>query len=141
MTVIPVPPPPAKREILELAFQDCAQAGYMFGNTADEYAMAQRTMDAMMAEWPFNTLGYDFSTDPMSGIAREFMTAVYTQLAARIAPGMGKELSSEQRRTRAKAFDRLCSVAGVNGLPEALYARNTPAGAGHRHILPFFDES
>lgn len=149
MTTIPLPTGPTKGMIIDLAYSDCASAGYMFGRTDGETAAAMRMLDAMMCEWPFDSIGYLNADNGVgrpedeSGIDKKYLQAVSTSLALRLAPEMGKTLSPEQVKARTRSYDRLCSIVAASEMPKQKYARNTPAGAGQRVPLwpaIFFNE-
>ena len=71
---------PPKRQIIEMAFSECAMAGYEFGRTPEEVTDALTRLNAMMAEWKAMRgidLGYDQphygvgNPDGLSGIPHE----------------------------------------------------------------------
>lgn len=134
-----------KRDLIEMAFEDCGSAGYEFERTPEEIASALRKLDAMMAEWPFNVLGYAAaeygagSPSDLSGLPDDAIHAVAAQLALRIAPSMGKTLSPEQRAAHARSMMLL--TANYASMPRAYFAPNTPRGSGHRHRATFIHES
>lgn len=133
-----------KRDLIEMAFEDCGSAGYEFERTPEEIASALRKLDAMMAEWPFSLLGYsasDYGTGSpadLSGIPDSTVHVVAASLALRIAPSMGKALAPEQRAAHARSLHLLS--ANYATIPTAYIAQNTPRGSGHRHRYPFISE-
>lgn len=108
--VLSIPSGRPKRDIIELAFDDCGLAGYEFDRTPEEQMMALRKLNAMMMEHPWNQLGYRQPTygvgqpEEPSGLPDDTINAVSQFLALRIAPGIGTTLSPEQRATNARSF-------------------------------------
>lgn len=95
-----------KRDIIELAFEYCGQAGFEFETSPEEVASAVRLLDTMMAEWPWNLTGYvrgNSLPEEPSGLADEDVPAVFMELALRRAPGLGKSLSPEARATMSRS--------------------------------------
>ena len=142
MTDIPIPRGPSNKELIDLAYLALGVKDTMFGRTEEEYASGALLLRGMMAEWPFDQLGFDDTTarpSEASGIDRRFEQAVGLSLAERIGPSIGKTLSPEFRKTLTRSYARLCSVAGV--VPAAVYAPNTIRGTGRRWSrVPFFNE-
>lgn len=125
-----------KRDIIELAFDDCGMAGYEFDRTPEEQSMALRKLNAMMMEHPWVHLGYDQPSygvgqaEGGSGIPDFAINAVAQYLALRIAPGMGVTLSPEYKATMARSLLNLQSELAV--IPTICLPGNTVRGAGHR---------
>lgn len=150
-TLISISSGPLKRDLIQLAYEECGQAGYEFELTAEEYASALRRLNVMMAEWlsVFGLdLGYDFpaavgdngSVDDASGIDDGAAHAVAIRLALRIAPIIGKTLSAESRKQMAESWAALRTK--YQAVPTMNFARNTIKGAGNRRFWsrrnPFF---
>lgn len=139
MVSIPLYGGPSKQDIIQLAYEECGQAGYEFELTPEEYQSALRRMDAMLSEWIGLgvDLGYNFpnngthgSPEEESGIPDAALNAVATQLARRIAPSIGKTLSSEANGAMAMAWTLLRSNYTV--IPTRQLGRQTPRGGGNR---------
>lgn len=123
-----------KREIIEMMREFCGQAGFEFELTAEEVASDLRLLDLMMAEWPWNAMGYDagassVAEDP-SGLKDEDVPAVFMYLAQRRCPGLGATLPPEGRAQMKKAYSSACSRYAT--MPRMPRADKTPAGAGNR---------
>ncbi len=124
-----------KSTLIDMAFDDCGIAGYSFEKTADEYVSALQKLNAMMWEWPFDQLGYiqppvgDGNPSDASGVANRDTQVIVTMLAERIAPGVGKALSPEQRAARKRSFAQLCSRVSV--LPRVKFPAQTVRGSGY----------
>lgn len=127
---------PKKRDIIEMAFEDCGSAGYEFGRTPEEVASALRKLNALMAEWLEAGIDINYNQpdygagDPEegSGIPLSAMNAAASFLALRIAPQMGQALPGEQRTNMAMAYNRLLSSTYQMGTMP--FRRREPRGAG-----------
>ncbi len=135
---------PPKRDLIEMAFEECGSAGYEFERTPEEVAAALRKLNAMMGEWPWSQLGFPIPTyglglpEELSGIAPENVQAVVLHLALRLAPNMGATLSPETRAAMTRSFNLLASQHTVP--PTSYIALNTPRGSGHRRRSTFIRE-
>lgn len=138
-----------KRDIIEMAFEDCGTAGFEFERTPEEVGSALRKLNAMMLEWPWDQLGYaqpDYGSglpEDESGIPGYSLSAVASYLALRIAPTMGKTLSNEQRTALARSLGMIQSK--VAAIPQTPFAPNTPRGmgatwSGRAFFSPFINE-
>jgi P22 tail accessory factor len=135
---------PPKRQIIELAFSECAMAGYEFGRTPEEVTDALTRLNAMMAEWKTFKgidLGYDqphYGTgnpDGLSGIPHETLNVVASYLALRIAPMMGAALSGEAKGNLARSLALLEAHYAL--IPTMPLATNSLRGAGRGTGLYF----
>lgn len=142
MVSIPLYGGQSKRDIIQLAYEECGQAGYEFELVPEEYDSALRRMDAMLAEWLSLgvDLGYNFPTngthgtpEEESGIPDAAVNAVATMLAKRIAPSIGKVLSSESNGAMAMAWTLLRST--YTKIPSMQLGRQTPRGGGNRGFV------
>lgn len=135
MTVtISIPSGRPKRDIIELAFDDCGLAGYEFDRTPEEQTVALRKLNALMLEHPWNKLGYTqpaygvgLAEEP-SGLPDDTINAVAQYLALRIAPGIGNSLSDETKRSMARSLMTLQSEYAV--VPVMEVPGNTNLGSG-----------
>jgi hypothetical protein len=134
--VLSIPAGRPKRDIIELAFDDCGLAGYEFDRTPEEQSMALRKLNALMLEHPWNQLGYTqpaygvgLAEEP-SGLPDDTINAVAQYLALRIAPGIGNTLSPEQRSTMARSLMQLQSQYAV--IPSMDLTGSTVRGTGTR---------
>ncbi len=136
MTEIPIPAGPTNKELIDLAYLGIAISDAMFGRTPEEYASGGVLLRAMMAEWPYNLLGFiqedgaGLRIEEESGIARAYSQAVALGLAERIAPSIGKEMTGAAVKAKARSFSLLCGLAAV--APDAAYADATFMGSGQR---------
>lgn len=133
-----------KRDIIEAAFEECGSAGWEFERTAEEVTAALRKLNAMMAEWPWNQLGYAQPAygvglpEDLSGVPDSAVAAVSMYLAMRLAPGMGATIPPETKAALTRSYNLL--VSSVSTPPTAYIAPNTPRGAGHKGKPPFLRE-
>ena len=138
MTItISVPVGRPKRDIIELAFDDCGLAGYEFDRTPEEQSMALRKLNALMLEWPWNKLGYAQpaygagQVEGASGLPDAAINAVAQYLALRIAPGIGNTLSAESRASM--AHSRAVLFGEIATIPDMSLPGNTARGQGNRY--------
>jgi len=138
-----------KRQIVMEAYGELALAGYEFDITPQEVQTALRRLDSMMATWEGQGIrvGYampanpnDSDPDTPSGLPDMAVETVLLNLAVRLAPGNGKALSPETRRTARIGYTLLLTAAAnpvQQKLPDTL-----PQGAGNRTMFracgPFF---
>lgn len=128
-----------KRQIVEMAYEECSLAGYEFNVTPEELFSGLRSLDGLMAEWASSSkdLAYNFPAtfgggdlEDVSGIPDAAIRGVAISLAMEIAPKMGKQMSAESRARLTKSMsviNALCAKRVSMG-----WARSTVAGAGNR---------
>lgn len=134
----PVTPSTAtKRQILEMMFEECGLSGYTFDATNEEKSSALRRLDVLMAEWRTNSLDLNYNApvqigksdeNEESGIPDDALNAVVTSLALRVAPGIGKTMSTESK----VALQQAMNAARARYAPKVdrVLAQGTPRGAG-----------
>lgn len=134
-----------KRNLLEMAFENCGSAGYEFERTPEEINSALRKLNAMMFEWPWNLLGYyqpDYGAgvmDDMSGVPNDAQAAVSQTLALRIAPTMGASMPPEALAEMARS--RAIIEANYSVIPTQYMGDDTIVGAGNRRrFYPYYNE-
>lgn len=144
MTDIPIPAGPTNKELIDGAYLALGMTDAMFGRTDEEYASGVTLLRGMMGEWPFDQLGYDFTTprpSERSGIDGKWTQAVSLALAERIGPALGKALNPQASIAKGRSYSALC--ASVGNKARVTYPNNTPSGAGHRWFTAnstFFNE-
>lgn len=126
-----------KRELIEDAFECIGLAAYSYDIQPEQMESARRKLDSLMAQWNARgiRLGFPVPASPDDGdidqetnlpdAARE---AVYLNLAKRIAPGFGKQLTPETKAMARESFDALM-VKAVAPLEMQMPA-DVPLGAG-----------
>lgn len=129
----------SKRQIVEMAYEECSLAGYEFNLTPEELFSALRKLDALMARWKESSrdLGYNFPTvfgegdlDEASLIPDAAVEGAAISLAMALAPAMGKQMSGESRARLNKAMSAISALCAKR--PEQGWSRSTIAGAGNR---------
>lgn len=148
MTTLNIYSGPLKRDIIQIAFEECGQAGYEFELTAEEYDSALRRLNGLMAELEatygvalnYNQPPYgNGSATEESGLPPEAMRPVGLLLALEIAPSIGKELSPQTKGRASEARQSLISRFAV--IPMRELGRQTPRGAGNKWLRggrPYF---
>ena len=138
-----------KQQIINQAFEAVGIAAYTFDLSSEQLQSALRQLDMMMAAWNARgiRLGYPIpanvnggSLTDQSGLSDMAIEAVYTNLAIRLCPGVGKTASPELKTLAKHSLDALFSLAATP--PEMQFPSGTPAGAGNRRWTenPFLDE-
>jgi len=130
-----------KRQIIEMAYEECSLAGYEFNVTPEELFSGLRKLDALMAQWAQSSkdLGYNFPAtfgggdlEDVSGIPDAAISGASISLAMAIAPAMGKQMSGESRARLAKTMSVISTMCAR---PASMgWARSTVAGAGNRRF-------
>ena len=129
-----------KRQIVDMAYEECALAGYEFDVSPEELQSALRRLDALMAEWQATglRLAYNFpasigtgNLDDWSGVPDGALDVSAKYLALRIAPRMNKAFGAEARRALASGMVALRTLCAVP--VERQLAVNTPYGAGNKY--------
>ncbi len=142
MPAIPIPPGPTNKEIIDLAYVGLGLTDAFFGRTDDEYATAMTLLRAMMAEYPFDQIGYDTTDDNLaerSGIEPRWLTAVAYSLTERIvAATPTRQMPPTTFRQKSEAYSKLVASLPV---PKKRYAQGTPAGAGNRSNWRGYDRT
>lgn len=124
-----------KKAVIEMAFEELTLSGFEFDLTPEEIYRALRRLNVLMAEPPFNTMGYnhpleeDGSPAEASGLAEEDVYPVVLLLARRLARMIGKTLAFDADANNAIA--RLRAKYAV--IPEVDYAPLTVRGAGAKN--------
>lgn len=139
MALIDLPSTNTKRQIVEMAYEECSLAGYEFNVTPEELVSGLRKLDAMMAEWRVMSkdLAYNFPAtfgegdlDDLSGIPDAAVSGVSISLALAIMPAMGKAMSPESMNRYGRAMDAIKAMCAV--IPTVAWPSGVPAGAGNR---------
>jgi hypothetical protein len=133
-----------KRDIIEMMFEECGSAGYEFDRTPEEVSSALRKLNAMMAEWPFDQIGYiqpisgAGEPDDLTGVPAKYNQVIALQLALRFAPNMGASLPPESRAALTRSMALLSSeTATITGSKII----SSVSGAGNRRRSAFIHES
>lgn len=128
-----------KRQFVEAAFSEAGYATYTFDLEPEQLQDALRRLDAMIATWNGKQiyLGYPLPSSPeLSDLDEETEVpdaaneAIYTNLAIRIAPLIGKTVSIETRATAKSGYNAL--ISKVSKPLERQMPRTMPSGAGNK---------
>ena len=129
-----------KREIVEQAYGELALQGYVFDLSPEEWLDALKRLDRMMAAWDMViALGYNLPANPNdtsdtddSGLPDWAVDPVATNLAVRLAPGNGKNLSQDTRIAAKNGYNMLLTRTAQ--IPSTQYPDNLPMGAGNKRL-------
>lgn len=126
-----------KGELVAAAYEEIALAGYVFDLTSEERDTALKRLERMAAAWDargirigYNLAGSQASLNDAAGIPDWAEEAFYTNLAKRIAPTLGKQLSAETMRAAADGYRTL--LIGNYEIPQMQMPRHMPIGLGNR---------
>jgi hypothetical protein len=128
-----------KRQFVVQAFEEIGYASYAYDLQPEQLQAGLRRLEAMMATWNGRgiRLAYPLSSNPdaaeldtNSNVPDAANEAVYTNLAIRIAPIVGKTASPETKQAARAAYMELLSRFAF---PQEMQLPNTmPAGAGNK---------
>jgi hypothetical protein len=128
-----------KRELIDMAFETIGIASFAYDIQPEQMESARRKLDSMMAQWNARgiRLGFPIPSEPDGGdldqetnLPDAALEAVYLNLAKRIAPGFGKQLTPETKSLAREAFDAMM-VRAVTPI-EMQMPGGFPLGAGVR---------
>ena len=116
------------------AYSELGLAGYVFDLSPEEEQEALRRANRMAAMWDslLIRLGYSMGTDinAESGLPDTAEECFVLQLALRLAPTVGKTLSSESRVNARTALNALLAAQAKR--PQQSYPARLPIGKGNR---------
>lgn len=128
-----------KRQLVMQAFEEIGYASYAFDLQPEQLQAGLRRLEAMMGTWNGRgiRLGYPLSSNPdtaeldtNSNVPDSANEAIYTNLAIRIAPIVGKTASVETNRSARGAYMELLSRSAMP--QEQQFPSTLPAGAGNK---------
>lgn len=135
-----------KRQFVVEAFEAIGVAEYVYDLSPEQLQGALRKLDAMMATWngkgirvgyPLPASPQDSSLDEVTGVPDSANETIYCNLAIRLAPGLGKNVSPDVRAMAASGYNGLLSRAAM---PRPVKTYGMPAGAGNKNLeQPFID--
>ena len=127
----------SKRQFIEMAFEEIG-FGYPYSIHPDQMESALKKLYAMMAQWNAKglRLGYPIPSSPEnSDIADDTNVpdtaneAIYLNLAIRIAPSFGKQVSIETKQFAKQSYNVLLALSAM---PKEVQITGLPKGAGHK---------
>ncbi len=134
-----------KKQIIEQAFAEIGIASYTFDTTADERENSLRILDTMMAQWTTRGIVFDpiypatvnpgeGDIDDETNAPNDAVSAMYTNLALRVAPGFGKTPSNKTVKDAASGYSLLAQAIPI----PTIQMVGMIAGAGRKTpIYPF----
>ena len=129
-----------KREYIEQAFGELGLAAYVYDLTPDQLNAAGRKLDAMVAGWNSNgvRIGWPMALSPKNididvdtkspDVAHE---AIFLNLAVRLAPSYGKQLSPQTSIFADTAYSNLLNQTS-SPTPTRRFPTTMPKGAGNK---------
>lgn len=128
-----------KRQFVVQAFEEIGYASYAFDLQPEQLRAGLRRLEAMMGTWNGRgiRLSYPITQNPdaaeldvSSNVPDSANEAIYTNLAIRIAPIVGKTASAETKQAARSAYMELMSKFAM---PQEQQLPSTmPAGAGNK---------
>lgn len=128
-----------KREFIVAAFEDIGISSYQFDLQPEMLDIARRRLDAMMEEWNANGIRLSYPTastsqsgslDDDTNVPDMANSAIISNLALRIAPAFGKQISIDIKISAFKSYTAM--LAKNVKVPEVQLARTIPAGQGNK---------
>lgn len=128
-----------KRQFVEQAFEEIGYAAYAFDLQPEQLQAALRRLEMMIATWNGKSvvLGYPLSSssqsmnlDTETQVPDSAHEAIITNLALRIAPLVGKTVSTETKATARSSYMQLLSRFTKPN--EQRFPNTLPAGAGNK---------
>jgi hypothetical protein len=128
-----------KRQFVMQAFEEVGYASYSYDLLPEQLQAGLRRLEALIATWNGKgiRLGYPLSSNPESAeldtatqVPDSANEAVYTNLAIRIAPMVGKTCSPETKQAARSAYMELLSRYTMP--PQQQFPSTLPAGAGNK---------
>lgn len=128
-----------KLELIKGAYAEIGLAGYVFDLQPEELTEGLNRLDRMWASWDARgiRLGYnlpasasDSSVNDEAGIPDWAEDASITNLALRLAPIKGKQVSQDTRIAARAGYKTL--LMGDYQIPQMQYPRTMPIGSGNK---------
>ena len=128
-----------KRQFIEQAFDELGLASYVYELTDEQLTSALRKLDAMIATWnakgirigyPLPSSPEDSDIDAETTVPDRANEAIFLNLAVRLAPSYGKQVSLDTKQNAKMSYDALLSYAAMP--PEMQLPQGMPLGAGNK---------
>ena len=128
-----------KRQLVVQAYAEVGYASYAFDLQPEQLQAGLQRLEAMMGTWNGRgiRLSYPLTSNPdameldvSSNVPDSANEAIYTNLAIRIAPIVGKTVSAETNRAARSAYMELLSRFAMP--QEQQFPATLPAGAGNK---------
>lgn len=128
-----------KRDIIKQAFSEIGITNNLFDLDSDQIQSALRELDTMIAEWEISSFTYPQPTNPEdsdidadSTLPAYAIPAAYAGLAVRIAPDVGKVVSSDTKKLATSGLSKIRQKTMTWPTKDA-EEHYLPAGAGHKY--------
>lgn len=127
-----------KRQFVEQAFEEIGAATYVFDLEPEQLQTALKRLDAMMATWnsegirvgyPIPSSPEDSDLDTETAVPDAANEAIYTNLAIKLAPTIGKTVPAETRMSARLAYQQLLARTTK---PVEAQLHNLPMGQGNK---------
>ena len=126
-----------KGDFASSALEEIGIAEYEFDISPEQRQSVIRRMDMMMAEWSVRniTLSYPITKsrtpdpDQETEVPDWAAEAIVTNLAVRIGPSYGKQVSMETKAAAVRSYTTLC---GIFSHPTEMKFNSMPKGAGYK---------
>lgn len=131
----------SKAQLIATAFEEIGVANYEFDLQPEQIEGALRRLDTLMATWNAVgiRIGYNQASEPGqsdpnqdSGIRDEAVQAVIANLAVRLGPTIGKQVSRETKGAAVAGYNALLSRVASLNVREQQFPQTLPVGAGNR---------
>jgi hypothetical protein len=127
-----------KRQFIQMAFEEIGLAAYVFDLTPEQLNSAMLRMDAMVGSWTANgvRIGYPLPNSPESADLDEQTNvpdfaneAIYLNLAVRLAPSYGKQVSPATAVNADMAYSNVANQVAIP-TPERQLPQTMARGQG-----------
>lgn len=134
-----------KRQIIEQAFEELGLAAYDFDLQPEQVESARRKLNNMVAGWSSRNIQIGFplpsgadsdDIDDDTDAPDYVVDAMIYNLAIRIAPSMGKQVSADTRAAAREAYDNMIRMSVIKPISIKLDPMLS-AGAGHKRCSTF----
>jgi hypothetical protein len=126
-----------KGELVDSAYTEIGLAGYIVDISPEEQQTALRRLERMMAMWDargirigYNLAGMNATLNDLTGAPDWSEDPIITNLALRLAPTLGKQVSIDTRKAAREGYTTLCM--GNYEIPNMQMPRHMPIGLGNR---------
>ncbi len=128
-----------KKQFIVQAYEEIGMANYVFDLQPEQMQSAARRLDAMMALWngkgirigyPINAEPEDIDIDTETNVPDSANEAIYTNLALKLAPSLGKVVAQETKKAAKEGLDIL--AARGSRPAERQTPKGWPRGSGSK---------
>ena len=128
-----------KRYFVTKAFEELGYAEYVFDLSPEQLNGALQKLDGQMAAWdskgvrvgwPIPGSAGGSSLDQETPTPDAALEAVYLNLAIRLGPSIGKEVSADTKNNAKQAYEQLMSLCAMPGV--MVFPNTMPSGAGNK---------